>query len=146
MKDDLSVKEVLFCEKVLAGISNTEAYKLAGWKAKNDNVANASSQAVLRRPRVSAYLSAERSKVRSKAVADREEQEEFLTKVLRAEVTDTALTKEGPVSVPPALRDRLKATEALGKRQGHYAPEVHEVNGTFGLRVAAVVANLKKQA
>ena len=51
--DTLTPKQREFIDLYLGGMNATEAYKLAGYKVKNDNVAGPESSKLLRNPKVS---------------------------------------------------------------------------------------------
>ena len=51
--DTLTPRQREFVELYLGGMNATEAYKLAGYKVKNDNVAGPESSKLLRNPKVS---------------------------------------------------------------------------------------------
>ena len=51
--DTLTPKQKEFVELYLGGMNATEAYKLAGYKVKNDNVAGPESSKLLRNPKIS---------------------------------------------------------------------------------------------
>ena len=51
--DTLTPKQREFVELYLGGMNATEAYKLAGYQVKNDNVAGPESSKLLRNPKVS---------------------------------------------------------------------------------------------
>ena len=51
--DTLTPRQREFVELYLGGMNATEAYKLAGYKVKNDNVAGPESSKLLRNPKIS---------------------------------------------------------------------------------------------
>ena len=52
----LSDREFKFCEEYLKEDNQTRAYKLAGYKAKSNNVAAVEASRILRKPKVREYL------------------------------------------------------------------------------------------
>lgn len=49
-------KQLAFCYQVLAGQSNSQAYKEAGYKAKTEGAIRSGASALLKKPNVAAYL------------------------------------------------------------------------------------------
>lgn len=98
----------------------TDAYKKAGYKAKGKSIeVNASK--LLRNPKVKLYIEERMELHQQKSVASQEEVLQFLTSILRNEVTeqvplgvgDGAQTLE---EKEMSAKDRIKAAELLGKR------------------------------
>ena len=62
----LNIRQRAFAEQYLLDLNATAAYLRAGYVAKNNNVAAASSSALLRIPKVAAYIGAKIKKVQGK--------------------------------------------------------------------------------
>ncbi len=61
---------------------------------------------------------------KAEKIAGREEVLEFLTRLLRGEIKQSNLNKDGSLSeVEPGLKERLKAAELLGKGCGAFEGE-----------------------
>lgn len=69
--------------------------------------------------------------IRSKRIADRQERQEWLTAVMRGELTAVEMTRTGDaVEVPPPWKERVKANELLGKMAGDFVERrEHKVEG-----------------
>lgn len=63
---ELTDQQRRFADFILQGKSQTEAYKLAGYKSKDDDVAGANASRLIGNDRVAAYLAAKREKVAKK--------------------------------------------------------------------------------
>lgn len=97
--------------------NGTEAARLAGYKG-SDNVLAVQASTNLRNPKVVALIEEMNAAIRSKAIMTAEERQQWLTKVVRGEVEDTALLEGVPKAVPAGLRMKLLASEQLNKMQG----------------------------
>jgi phage terminase small subunit len=62
----LTRKEQKFCELVLTGKSQTQSYKEAGYKSKNDRSAGACAVQVLAKPRVAEYIAKRQLEINEK--------------------------------------------------------------------------------
>ncbi len=69
----------------------------------------------------------------SEAIATREQRQTFWTRVMLGEEKVPVLSKEDGevIEAPPEMKDRLKASELLGKSQGDFL-ERREVTGAGG--------------
>ena len=72
MSDELSDQQRKFADAVLKGMNQTDAYKAAGYKSKNDDVAAANASRLIGNEKVATYLEAKRTKVASKLEIDLE--------------------------------------------------------------------------
>lgn len=73
---------------IQGGMSQREAYRAAGGKAKSDNSADATAAEILGRPKVKAFYDSLISEVSKNAVMTREEAMETLSKIARTNVKD----------------------------------------------------------
>ena len=117
----LSERERRFVEAYMgqAAGNGTEAARLAGYKG-NDNVCHVQAARLLRKATVRAAIDA-------RVAADPQIMDRTARQRLWSEVTQG----RGPYADAP-LRDRLRASELLGKSQGDFI-ERHEVSGTLTL-------------
>ncbi len=106
----LTSRQKRFADACLAGEDPAVAYRAAGYREQN---AVAAARRLLKAPTVKAYMQ-EHEQTADHRVADSEEILRFLTAVLRGEVGSE--------------KERLRAAELLGKRQGLFSdkavPEV----------------------
>lgn len=110
----LTPKQKKFAEYYIKCGNATEAAKKAGYSKKT---AYAIGQENLKKPVISEYI-AKRIENQEKAlVADADEVLKFFTSTMRGEVKDQ-------FGLDPALSDRIKAAELLGKRYRLFADKV----------------------
>lgn len=140
----LTAKQMRFAEEIARGKTQIEAATLAGYAAKS---ASSTASKLVRDPKVRAYMRqltglGHADPGRDQRIADAVEVAEFLTSVMRGELTEMVATKEGMVDVPPRVRDRVSAAEKLCKVRGYNPPEQVEFTGSTG----DLVAELEKMA
>lgn len=107
--DEISQAQKNFVDYFIESGNQTEAYKKAYPKCKNDNSAAASASKLLRNNKVKQYLDARMAAVDSDKIATAEDVLEYLTSVMRGEEKDQ-------FGLDASLSDRTKAAELLGKR------------------------------
>ena len=107
--DEISQAQKNFVDYFIESGNQTEAYKKAYPKCKNDNSAAASASKLLRNNKVKQYLDARMAAVDSDKIATAEDVLEYLTSVMRGEEKDQFV-------LDASLSDRTKAAELLGKR------------------------------
>lgn len=107
--DEISQAQKNFVDYFIESGNQTEAYKKAYPKCKNDNSAAASASKLLRSNKVKQYLDARMAAVDSDKIATAEDVLEYLTRVMRGEEKDQ-------FGLDAGLSDRTKAAELLGKR------------------------------
>ncbi len=95
----LTARQKRFAQACMEGVDPEEAYRAAGYRDQN---AMAAARRLLKAPTVKAFM--EQPLIKDHTVADSDEILRFLTSVLRGEVGNE--------------KDRLRAAELLGKRQG----------------------------
>jgi phage terminase small subunit len=64
----LSVKQQMFCDAILQGKTQREAYRIAGYKFKDDNTLDASASQLLSSTKISSYLSKKRGEIEKKTM------------------------------------------------------------------------------
>ena len=80
----LSDREFKFCEEYLKEDNQTRAYKLAGYKAKSNNVAAVEASRILRKPKVREYLGCRKEEIREKIKLDTDVTRERVLRELTA--------------------------------------------------------------
>lgn len=124
-----NAKWELFCLEYAKKANATDAYKKAGYKAKNDNSANASAIRLLGNAKIQARLAELHEEMASEKIASAAEVQERLTRILRLEETEDVVVVEGIdkgvseariVRKRPNLKDVIKAGETLAKMQGAF--------------------------
>lgn len=121
LKDDQRRR---FVEYVIAGNSNAEAYRLAGYKGKTVQSRSSAAGRLLKNVEVAAYYSARRKEIKRQNLASFEERMEVCSNLIR-----------DPLYVVNPLA--LKAIEIMNKMEGVGNPEA---DATAGL--AAAIAGL----
>ena len=111
MERRLSAKQKRFIEAYCGNA--TDAARQAGY-AGNDVTLGAVGDENLKKPRLAAAIKAREDKRLSKTIATREERQQFWTSILRDEITKD----------PQDMKDRLKASELLGKSEGDFLDRI----------------------
>ena len=133
----MTEKQKIFADEYLIDLNATRAYKVAYPSVKKDEVAAAAAARMLRNVKVQKYISDQLEKIHSQKTADAQEVIEYLTSVLRGESTSQEIVVEGTgdgmseartMEKGPSEKDRLRATELLGKRYSLFTDKV-EVSG-----------------
>lgn len=118
----LTVKQRKFADNYIKSGNATESYIKAGYSVKTRNIAEVEGCKLLRNPKVANYVEDNMNKLSNNKIATAEEVLEYLTRVARGEekeqeaVYNSNAGKVELVDVTPALRERTKAAELLGKR------------------------------
>ena len=115
----LTIKQKAFCDYYLVNLNATESAIKAGYSKKTAAVTGFEN---LRKPNIKTYLEERLEKADKARIASADEVLEYLTRVARGEekeeeaIYNTISGKVEVVEVKPALRERTKAAELLGKR------------------------------
>lgn len=136
----LSIKQEKFCQLYAATGNATQSFKDAGyaWKSEGAAVKNASNL-VHKNSNVKERLRELAEEAKTHAIANIQEMQETLTKIIREELDEEKLMTvgmgEGYSKIvskrqKAALKDRLKALELLAKMQGGFVDKV-EVSGNI---------------
>lgn len=110
----LTTKQKNFCEYYLQTGNATEAARLAGYSDKTARVIGTEN---LSKPAISEYITKRRAEMDKALIADSDEVLRFYSAVMRGEVKDQ-------FGLDPALSDRIRAAELLGKRYRLFADKV----------------------
>lgn len=120
----LTIKQQIFADEYIISGNATAAYKLAYPSVKKDSAARANGSRLLTNANVAAYIEERLEEIQSEKVADQQEIMEYLTSVLRGDLTEEQLlvVKNGKSEYVemhekhPDMGARTKAAELLGKR------------------------------
>lgn len=123
MENGMTEKQKKFADEYIIDLNATRAYKNAYPSVKKDASARASASQLLTNPNVRAYIDERLEELKSERVADQQEVLEFLTSVMRGEVTEPLLVLDGEgtqkvVEAKPNVSTRKSAAVDLGKRYG----------------------------
>ena len=130
----LSERQKRFCNEYLIDLNVTQAAIRAGYTPK---YANKKVYALLDKPEIKEYLDQQLKKIEDKKIADAKEVMQYLTSVMRNELTEEVVVVEGEgegcssavtVKKDISARDRNKAAELLGKRYRLFTDKM-EVTG-----------------
>ena len=119
----MTEKQQKFADEYIISLNATQAYKKAYPNVKKDATARVCASQLLTNPNVKAYIDERLEKLKSERVADQQEVLEFLTSVMRGEVTEPLLVLDGEgtqkvVNAVPNVSTRRSAAVDLGKRYG----------------------------
>lgn len=114
----LSIKQKRFADEY---IISGNAYQSAIDAGYSKTYAKADSHKLLEKPGIKSYIESRMLEMDKRKVADQQEVLEYLTSVMRGEVTEplTVLDGEGyqkVIDASPSVATRNKAAELLGKR------------------------------
>ena len=119
----MTERQKIFADHYIISLNATESYKKAYPKIKNIRTAEVNGSKLLRNTKVKAYIDEQLEKLKSERVADQQEVLEFLTAVMRGEVTEPLLVLDGEgtqkvVQAKPSVATRRASAVDLGKRYG----------------------------
>lgn len=119
----MTEKQQKFADEYIISLNATQAYKKAYPNVKKDATARVCASQLLTNPNVKAYIDERLEKLKSERVADQQEVLEFLTSVMRGEVTEPLLVLDGEgyqriVDAKPSVATRRASAVDLGKRYG----------------------------
>jgi len=120
----LTVKQKAFVDYYIETGNATEAARLAGY---SENTVSEIGYENLRKPHIKIKIDERLEELESERIADAKEVMQYLTSVLRGEVTEETVVVENvgdymseakKVEKKASIRDRNKAAEMLAKRYG----------------------------
>ncbi len=118
-------------EYIITGNATQSAIK-AGYSKKT---ARKIGQENLTKPDIKAELARRNAEIKSKKTADMTEVMEYLTSVMRGEQTETVATSKGLFpDVEVSAKDRIKAAELIGKRNGAWTDK-KEISGDMNITI-----------
>lgn len=135
----MTERQKIFADHYIISLNATEAYKKAYPKAKY-GTAKTNGNELLTKTDVKAYIEAGLEKLKSERVADQQEVLEFLTAVMRGEVTEPLLVLDGEgtqkvVNAVPNVSTRRTAAVDLGKRFGLFVDKQEITQRTIEIKV-----------
>lgn len=119
----MTERQKIFADHYIISLNATESYKKAYPNIKNIKTAEVNGSKLLRNTKVKAYIDEQLEKLKSERIADQQEVLEFLTSVMRGEVTEPLLVLDGEgyqrvVEAKPSVATRRASAVDLGKRYG----------------------------
>ncbi|MGK0577481.1 terminase small subunit [Macrococcus capreoli] len=135
-KKKLTLKQQKFADEYIISGNATQAAIKAGYSSRT---AASIGDENLRKPAIKQYIDNQLEKLQSEKVASQTEVLEYLTSVMRGEMTEQTLRGEGEGyqtidNIEVGAKDRIKAAELLGKRYGSWT-EKHQVEHSGGVTI-----------
>lgn len=128
----LTQKQRRFIDEYIISGNATQAAIKAGYSKKTAAVTATEN---LRKPNIKAEIQARNAEIQSEKTADMTEVMEYLTSVMRGEQTESVATSKGVFSgVEVSAKDRIKAAELIGKRNGAWTDK-KEINGDLSIEI-----------
>ena len=123
MENGMTEKQQKFADEYIISLNATQAYKKAYPNVKRDKVAQVNGSRLLSNAIIKAYIDERLEELKSERIADQQEVLEFLTSVMRGEVTEPLLVLDGEgyqkvIEAKPNVSTRKSAAVDLGKRYG----------------------------
>ena len=113
---NLTQKQRRFIDEYIISGNATQAAIKAGYSKKT---ARKIGQENLTKPDIKAEIERRNAEIQSEKTADMTEVMEYLTSVMRGEQTESVAISKGVFSgVEVSAKDRIKAAELIGKRNG----------------------------
>lgn len=121
----MTEKQKRFADEYLIDLNATRAYKAAYPNVKKDTTAAQAASRMLRNVKVKTYIDDRLEEMKTEKTADAQEVLEYLTAVMRNEITEEVVVVEGSglgessartMDKDSSIKDRNKAAELLGKR------------------------------
>lgn len=128
----LTQKQRRFIDEYIISGNATQAAIKAGYSKKTAAVTATEN---LRKPNIKAEIQARNAEIQSEKTADMTEVMEYLTSVMRGEQTESVATSKGIFSgVEVSAKDRIKAAELIGKRNGAWTDK-KELSGDLNIDI-----------
>ena len=129
----LTPKQEKFCLEYAKCGNARQAYINAGYSHKKDSTTDVNACRLLKNDKVKARLAELAEEVKNNSIADIQEMQEALTKIIRQELTEEVIVTEGigegcsearSIDKAPAIKDVINAINTLGKMQGLFKEKV----------------------
>lgn len=130
----LKPKELKFAEEWLKTTNATQSAIKAGYSART---AYSAGSRLLKKVDVKQYIDERLAEMQENSIADTNEVMQFLSSTMRGDIPDQ-------FGLDPALNDRLKAAELLGKRYKLFTDK-QEISGADGEPIKVVFSNMNKE-
>ena len=128
----LTQKQRRFIDEYIISGNATQAAIKAGYSKKTAAVTATEN---LRKPNIKAEIEKRNAEIQSEKTGDMTEVMEYLTSVMRGEQTESVATSKGVFpGVEVSAKDRIKAAELIGKRNGAWTDK-KEINGDLSIEI-----------
>ena len=130
----LKPKEFTFAEEWLKTMNATQSAIKAGY---SERTAYSAGNRLLKKVEVKQYIDERLAEMQESSIADTNEVMQFLSSTMRGDILDQ-------FGLDPALNDRLKAAELLGKRYKMFTDK-QEISGADGEPIKVIFSNMNKE-
>lgn len=130
----LKPKELVFAEEWLKTTNATQSAIKAGYSART---AYSAGNRLLKKVDVRQYIDERLAEMKESSIADTNEVMQFLSSTMRGDIPDQ-------FGLDPALNDRIKAAELLGKRYKMFTDK-QEISGADGEPIKVIFSNMNKE-
>lgn len=130
----LKPKELKFAEEWLKTTNATQSAIKAGYSART---AYSAGSRLLKKVDVKQYIDERLAEMKENSIADTNEVMQFLSSTMRGDIPDQ-------FGLDPALNDRIKAAELLGKRYKMFTDK-QEISGADGEPIKVIFSNMNKE-
>ena len=130
----LKPKELVFAEEWLKTTNATQSAIKAGYSART---AYSAGNRLLKKVDVKQYIDERLAEMKENSIADTDEVMQFLSSTMRGDIPDQ-------FGLDPALNDRIKAAELIGKRYKLFTDK-QEISGTDGEPIKVVFTGTHKE-
>lgn len=128
----LTQKQRRFIDEYIISGNATQAAIKAGYSKK---YANTNAAKLLQNTTIKTEIARRNAEIQSEKTADMTEVMEYLTSVMRGEQTESVATAKGVFSgVEVSAKDRIKAAELIGKRNGAWTDK-KELSGDISIDI-----------
>lgn len=130
----LKPKELVFAEEWLKTTNATQSAIKAGY---SERTAYSAGNRLLKKVDVKQYIDERLAEMQESSIADTNEVMQFLSSTMRGDIPDQ-------FGLDPALNDRIKAAELLGKRYKMFTDK-QEISGADGEPIKVIFSNMNKE-
>lgn len=130
----LKPKELIFAEEWLKTTNATQSAIKAGY---SERTAYSAGSRLLKKVDVKQYIDERLAEMKENSIADTDEVMQFLSSTMRGDIPDQ-------FGLDPALNDRIKAAELIGKRYKLFTDK-QEISGADGEPIKVVFTGMHKE-
>ena len=121
----LTPRQEKFCIEYSKCGNARQAYIAAGYSHKKDSTVDVNACRLLKTDKVQRRLAELAEEAKNDAIADIQEMQEVLTRIIRQNMTEEVLTSDGyMVNRHPAVKDVINAINSLGRMQGAFVDKI----------------------
>ena len=121
----LTPRQEKFCIEYSKCGNARQAYIAAGYSHKKDSTVDVNACRLLKTDKVQRRLQELAEEAKNDAIADIQEMQEVLTRIIRQNMTEEVLTADGyKMKKTPAVKDVINAINSLGRMQGAFVDRI----------------------